>query len=89
MGFATLYPSYAPPAPLLHRFAVVAAVVEQLQIGLDVGIARVLGLRLFEHFVRAGVVAAQHVGEAFVVEELDGRADQADRLGIGAVGERS
>src|SRR5690242_19998223 len=35
----------------------------------------------------AGVIAAQHVGETLVVENLRRRADQADRLRIGAVGE--
>ena len=61
--------------------------LQQLQIGLDVGVGGVLGLRLLQQFVGALVVAAQHVGEAFVVEHFDGRANQADHLRIGAVGE--
>ena len=66
---------------------VAVRVLQQLQIGLDVGVGGVLGLRLVQQFIGALIVAAQHVGEAFVVEHFDGRADQADDLRIGAVGE--
>ena len=37
--------------------------------------------------MRALIVAAQHVRVTLVVENRDRRADDADRLGIGAVGE--
>ena len=40
-----------------------------------------------ERFLGALVVAAQHVGIALVIEDLRPRADELDRLGIGAVGE--
>ncbi len=34
----------------------------------------------------AAIVAAQHVGETLLVEDLHGQTDDADRLGIGAIG---
>src|ERR1700761_4819942 len=71
---------------LLDGFAVVIALSEQLQIGLDVGIGWVLGLRLFERLVGSGVIAAQHVGEALVVKEFRCRAEDLEGLGLGAVG---
>jgi len=40
-----------------------------------------------ERRMRELVVTTQHVREALVVENLDGRSDDADRLTIGAVGE--
>ena len=72
---------------LLHRLAAAVAVFQQLHIGRDVRIAGVLGRRLLEQFMGAGVVAAQHVGKALVVEDFHGRADDADGLGVSAVGE--
>lgn len=71
---------------LLHRFALANAVLQELQIGLHVGIGRILGQRLAQRAVGAGVVAAQHVGEALIVEDFDRRADEAERFAIGAVG---
>jgi hypothetical protein len=75
------------PWRLLDRLAVVIALFKQLQISLNVGIGWVLGLRFLKLFVGARVVAAQHVGEALIVQDLGGRTDDADRLGIGAIGE--
>src|SRR6202030_2876286 len=72
---------------LLDGPAVAVALFEQLLIGLDVGIGWVLGAGFFELLVGAGVVAAQHVGEALVVEDFGRRADEAQRRRISAVGE--
>src|SRR5580704_17790898 len=74
-------------AALLDGLAVAVALFEQLQIGLDVGVGRVFGAGFFELLVGAGIVAAQHVGEALVVEDFGRRADEAQRRSIGAVGE--
>ena len=60
---------------------------EQFEIVLDVGTARVLGLRDAQCLACARVVAAQHVGIALVVEDLRRRPDDLDRLLVGAVGE--
>src|SRR6185312_15485029 len=78
----------APAMPsLLNGLALERAVLKQLHVGLDVRVAGVLFLRLFELLVGAGVVAAQHVGEALVIEDFRRSADDADGFGIGAVGE--
>ena len=76
-----------PLAVLLNRLVLVVAVFEQLQIGLDVGIGGVPGLGLFEQLMRARVIAAQHVGEALVVEDFDRRPDDRCASRISAVGE--
>src|SRR4029077_8398625 len=74
-------------AALLDGPAVVIALFEQSQIGEHVRIGRVLGAGLVELLFGPGIVAAQHVGEALVVEDFRRRADQADGRRIGAVGE--
>ena len=75
------------PAALLHGLAAAEALVEQLEIVLDVGVARVLGGGRQQGRAGARVVAAQHVGIAPVVEHLRGRPDDGDGLLVGAVGE--
>src|SRR5262245_26954401 len=72
---------------LLHALALAHALVEQLQIVLDVEIVRILGLGLHERHARARIVTAQHVGIALVIEHFRGLADDADGLVVGAIGQ--
>src|SRR5207302_9161852 len=74
-------------AALLDGFAGTGALLEQLEIVLDVGTARILGLRGAQDRAGARIIAAQHVGIALVIEDLRRRSDDLDRLVVGAVGE--
>ena len=72
---------------LLDRLALTVAVFEQAHIGLDMGIAGVLGLSVLELLLRPRVIAAQHIRKALIVEDFRRRANDADGLFVGAVGE--
>src|SRR4051794_28044268 len=72
---------------LLNALALAHGPLEQLQIALNVGIFRILGLGLQERDARTRIVAAQNVGIALIVQHLGRRADNADSLGIGPVRE--
>ena len=72
---------------LLNGLAFAIALFQQTNIVLHVFIGRIFSLCDGKRGMRALVVAAQHVGVALVVENLNRRADNADRLGIGAVGQ--
>ena len=65
---------------LLDRLALTNALFEQLQVRLDVGIPRIAGPRLIQFLPRPRVIAAQHVGEALIVEDLHRGPDQAHGL---------
>src|SRR5262245_47983535 len=71
---------------LLDAFALSLALLEQLEIALDIGIVRVLRAGLEQCRARTRIVAAQHKGIAPVVEHFRRRTDDGDRLAIGAVG---
>src|SRR5262245_65748333 len=70
-----LLPSAAAPHALLQKLEVVP----------DVRVGRVKRERFSELLVRARVVAAQHVGEALVVQDLGRGPQNGDRRVIGAV----
>src|SRR5690348_10860006 len=82
-----LCPAFAVTAGLFYALALAIALFEQPQVVLHVFVAGILALCGRERRVRALVVTTQHVREALVVENLDGRSNDADRLTIGAVGE--
>ncbi len=72
---------------LLDRLALPDAFIQQPQIVGDEFIVRILAPGLLQRRARAPEVAAQHVGVALIVEDLDRRPDDADRLPIGTIGE--
>jgi hypothetical protein len=74
-------------AGLFDALALAIALFEQPQVVLHVFVAGILALCSRERRVRAFVAITQHVREALIVENLDGRSNDADRLTIGAVGE--
>ena len=71
---------------LLDRLAFAVTFLKQAQIRRHIRIGGIFGGRLFQLLVGARVIAAQHVREPLIVEDLDGRADDANSLLIGAVG---
>ena len=72
---------------LLDGLGLGGAGLKQPQIADDVGIAGGAAQRLIELFVGPRVVAAQHVGIALVVEDLDLDAGELGGLRVGAIGE--
>jgi hypothetical protein len=78
-------PGYRPDGGTSRGFALAIALFEQPQVVLHVFVGGILALRRRERRVRALVVTAQHIREALVVENLDGRSSNADRLTVGTV----
>src|SRR5499426_1140761 len=72
---------------LLAAAATAHALFQKLDVVLDVRVGRVLRQGLGEPGAGAVIIAAQHVGEALVVENLRRTADDGDGGRIGAVGE--
>src|SRR5580704_13249577 len=72
---------------LLDGLTLAGAVFQKLNVIEHVFIAGILALSGSELLARALVVATQHVGIALVVQDFGGRSDNADGLGVGAVGE--
>jgi len=71
---------------LLDSLALAIALFQQTNIILDILVGGIFTLGCRERCVRAFVVAAQHVGIALVVQNLDGRPKDANRLTVGAIG---
>ena len=80
-------PVFAATDGLLVAFAFAITLFEQPQVVLHLFVGGILVLCRGERHVRALVVTTQHTREALIVENPDGRSNNADRLTIGAVRE--
>ena len=80
-------PVFAATAGLLVAFAFAITLFGQSQVVLHLFVGGILVLCRGERRVRALVVTTQHIREALIVENLDGRSNNADRLTVGAVRE--
>jgi hypothetical protein len=70
---------------LLDRLALAITYFEEAQVVLHEFIGGILALSRDQRRVRALVVTTQHIREALVVENLDRRPDDTDRLTVGTV----